>query len=186
MTEPEVEDPAAFKNFVSVEPAMSRELLNRLGPAIAKKDTFYGKLLHPGLRLAITLRFLATGDSYQSLMYGICVAHNIVSCIVREVCSAIIEEYQEEVNACPIMLQEWTVIANIFSQKWHFHHALGALDGKHVAIQCPKKGSSLYYNYKGFHSIMLLGLVDGDYKFIWADVGSNDAAYDAQILLFPI
>ncbi len=28
---------------------------------------------------------------------------------------------------------------------------------------------------------MLLGLVDADYKFIWADVGSNGAASDAQI-----
>ncbi len=77
--------------------------------------------------------------------------------------------------------QEWTAIADLFSQKWQFHHALGALDGKHVAIQCPKKGGSLYYNYKGFHSIVLLGLVDADYKFIWADVGTNGAASDAQI-----
>ncbi len=39
----------------------------------------------------------------------------------------------------------------------------------------------MYYNYKGFHSIILLGQVDADYKFIWADVGSNGAASDAQI-----
>ncbi len=47
MTELEVEDPAAFKNFVPIEPAMFWELLNRMGPAIAKKDTFYRKALHP-------------------------------------------------------------------------------------------------------------------------------------------
>ncbi len=44
-----------------------------------------------------------------------------------------------------------------------------------------QKGNSQYYNYKGFHKIMSLGLVDADYKFIWADVGSNGAASDAQI-----
>ncbi len=66
-------------------------------------------------------------------------------------------------------------------QRWQFHHALGALDGKHVAIRCPQKGISLYYNYRGFHSIVLLGLVDSDYKFIWADVRSNGAESDAQI-----
>ncbi len=134
MTELEVEDPAAFKNFVRVKQARFREFLNRLGPAIAKKDTFDRKALHPGLRLAITLRFLATGDSYHSLMYGFRVAHNTISCIALEVCSAIIEEYQEEVIACPTMLQEWTVIADLFSQKWQFRHALRALDVKHVAI----------------------------------------------------
>ncbi len=97
---------------------MFRELLNRLGPAIAKQDTFYGKALHPGLRLTIKLTFLATVDSYHSLLYGFCVAHNTISCIVHEVCSAIIEEYQEEVIACPTMPQEWSAIANLFSQKW--------------------------------------------------------------------
>ncbi len=178
MTELEVEDPAAFKNFVRVEPAMFWELHNQLGPAIAKQDTFYRKVLHPILRLAITLRFLATGDSYHSLMYGFRVAHNIISCIVLEVCSAII---QDEVIACPKTSQEWSAIANPFSQKWQFHHALGALDGKHVTIQCPKRGGSLYYNYKGFHSIVLLGLVHADYKFICANVWSNGAASDAQI-----
>ncbi len=30
---------------------------------------------------------------------------------------------------------------------------------------------------------MLLGLVDADYKFIWAYVGSNGAASDAQIFI---
>ncbi len=49
------------------------------------------------------------------------------------------------------------------------------------SIRCPKRGILLYYNYKGFHSIVLMGLVDADYKFIWADVGSNGAASDAQI-----
>ncbi len=148
MSELEVEDPAAFKNFLRVEPAMFREMLNQLGSAIAKQDTFYRKLLHPGLRLAITLRFLATGDSYNSLMYGFCVAHNTISCIVSEECAAIIQEYQDEVIACPTTPKEWSVIADLFSQKWQFHHALGALGGKHVAIRCPKRGSSLYYNYK--------------------------------------
>ncbi len=93
MTELEVEDPAAFKNFDRVELALFRELLNRLWPAIAKQDTFYRKALHPGLRLAITMRFLATGDSYHSLIYGFRLAHNIISCIVREVCAAINQEY---------------------------------------------------------------------------------------------
>ncbi len=149
---------------------MFQELLNRLGPAIAKQDTFYRKALQPGLMLAITLRFLTTGDSYHSVMYGFRVAFNTISCIVREVYSAIIQEYQEEVIACPTMPQEWSTIADLFSQKWQFHHALGSLDGKHVAIRCPKKRGSLYYNYKGFHSIVLLGLVDADYQVLLSSI----------------
>lgn len=30
-----------------------------------------------------------------------------------------------------------------------------------------------FYNYKGFFSILLLALVDYDYKFLFADVGTK-------------
>ena len=181
MPELEGEDPASFRNFVRMEPAMFRELINRLGPRISKQDTWYRKALHPGLRLAITLHFLATGDSYKTLMYGFRVAHNTISLLVREVCQAIFDEYHDEVVICPTTEEEWKRVAEQFSDRWQFHHTLGALDGKHVAIRCPKNAGSLYYNYKGFHSIILHALVDADYKFLWADVGANGSASDAQI-----
>ncbi len=160
------------------------ELLNRHGPTICKQDTFYRKTLHPGLMLAITLTFLATGDSYHSLMYGSRIAHNIISSIVHELCAAIIQEYQDELIDYPTIPQESSAIGYLFSQKWQFHHALGALDGRHVAIRCPKSGGLLYYNYKRYHSTMFLGLVDADYGFTWADVGSNGVASDARIFAY--
>ena len=39
----------------------------------------------------------------------------------------------------------------------------------------------MFYNYKGYYSIILFALVDADYKFIWADIGTNGSASDAQI-----
>ncbi len=40
---------------------------------------------------------------------------------------------------------------------------------------------SYYYNYKNFHSIILMALVDGDYKFTWVEVGANSTSSDVQI-----
>jgi hypothetical protein len=52
---------------------------------------------------------------------------------------------------------------------------------KHIRIRNPTRAGSLYYNYKGFFSIILMALVDSDYRFIWVKVGANGDFSDAQI-----
>ena len=76
---------------------------------------------------------------------------------------------------------DWMEVKYVFHWRWNIPHALGAQDGKHIPIRCPQWGGSLYHNYKGFHSIVLLALVDGDYKFLWVDMGAVESSSDAQV-----
>ena len=137
--------------------------------------------LDPGLKLTITLRFLATGISYHDLAFAFRVPHNTISLFVPEVCHAIFMEYQDEVWVTPSTEDGWRDVADDFERKWNFPHCCGALDGKHIAIQKPAKSGTLYHNYKGFFSIVILALVDASYKFLWVNVGSNGASSDAGI-----
>ncbi len=81
----------------------------------------------------------------------------------------------------PTTPDDWMVIANTNSRKWQYHHCLGAINGKHVAIRKPTNAGSYYYNYKNFHFIVLMALVDEDYKFTWEEVGANGTSSDAHI-----
>ena len=65
------------------------------------------KALEPGLRLAMTLPYLATSDSYTSLQYGFRVARSTISLIVPKICEAIIRKYVGEVMRCPSTPEEW-------------------------------------------------------------------------------
>ncbi|XP_045121906.1 protein ALP1-like [Portunus trituberculatus] len=181
MVELRAEDPASFTNFMRMAPAMFDELLERLVPRISKQHTFYREPLPPGLKLALTLRHLASGNKYASMKFAWRVPHNTQSLVIREVCQAIIDEYADEVMVCPSTPEGWRAVADKFLQRWNFPHTCGALDGKHVAIRRPPNSGSMYFNYKGFYSIILMALVDADYKFIWADVGGAGSASDAQI-----
>ena len=60
-------------------------------------------------------------------------------------------------------------------------HAVGALDGKHIVVKKPKKSGSEYIKYKGYFSVVLLALVNADYKFLWVNVGASGSSSDAQI-----
>lgn len=79
------EDTASFFNFLRMPPVMFDELLARLVPLITKQDTNYRNAIEPGLKLAMTIRHLATGDRYASMKFDFRVSHNTISLCVREV-----------------------------------------------------------------------------------------------------
>ena len=78
--------------------------------------------------------------------------------------------------------EEWKTIELQFRNKWDFHHCCGAIDGKHINLKPPPHSGSYFYNYKGNFSIVLLAVVDANYKFIMVDVGCNGRISDGGVL----
>lgn len=100
---------------------------------------------------------------------------------MQEVCRAIWDSLVGDYMPVPTK-QDWRDIAEGFSQRWNFPNCLGSVDGKHVVIQAPSNSGSLFHNYKGTYSIVLLAVVDYDYRFRVIDVGSYGRSSDGGTL----
>ena len=75
----------------------------------------------------------------------------------------------------------WNLSASKIQDLWHFPNCLASVNGKHVSIQCLISGGSLCFNYKEFHSAILLALVDAEYKFLAVDVDSYGKISDGNV-----
>ena len=72
--------------------------------------------------------------------------------------------------------------AKDYEHLWNFPKCVASIDGKHVRIKCPKLSGSRYFNYKGFFSVILQGLVHARYKFFLSvDVGAYGRQSDSGV-----
>ena len=143
-------------------PEFFEMIKTRLEPCLARKATNYRAPITNGEKLALTIRYLATGESYTSLSCQFRVGRSTISKFLPEVCRAIQDEFTRKYLRCP---DEWKELKREFRIRWKVPHALGALDGKHVALK-PKN---------------TLALVNGQYKFRWVNAGTVGSCSDAQI-----
>ena len=155
-------------------------LVKEIASLITKKTAMMRQLI-PEIKIAITLKFLATGESYESLMYQFRVHSSTISKFVLIVCNKIYETFKGRILRLPGTTEEWEIVEHETRRLWQFPNCIGAADGKHIAIIHPYNSGSEFYNYKGFFSIVLLAIVDYDYKFIFADVGCQRRMSDSEV-----
>ncbi|XP_011869646.1 PREDICTED: putative nuclease HARBI1 [Vollenhovia emeryi] len=173
------EDAEKYVDYFRIAPEIYEALLTLVRPVIIKQDAIR-EPISPDTRLQITLRYLASGDSMKSLSYAFRVAHNTISKIISETCEAI-WNCLKDVVFLKDNEESWKSVADEFQQLWNFPNCIGAIDGKHVQIQAPPNSGSTYYNYKGHHSINLLGISDAKYCFTIVDIGAEGRQSDGGV-----
>ncbi|XP_050676175.1 uncharacterized protein LOC126973086 isoform X1 [Leptidea sinapis] len=174
-------DVQKFYDYHRMDYEKFQALLNICRPYIEKQRTNFRNPIEADQRLSLCLRFLITGSSFKSLGYSYRMGFSTVRSIVHETRRVIWNALRPSVMPKPTR-EKWTRIAMEFDEKWNFPNCIGAIDGKHFKIKAPRNSGSLYINYKKFFSIVLLAVVDANYKFVIADVGSYGRNSDGGIM----
>lgn len=179
VAEMRLSDPILFFNFCRMTRQSFDKLLSICNKHLIKHSP--REAIEPAMRLMVTLRFVATGDSYPSLGYAFRIHPSTVCNIIRETCS-ILWDVLSPLYLPPLSEDDWLEVAESFYTKCQFPNCLGSIDGKHIRIQAPENSGSTYFNYKKYFSIILLAICDANYKFTYVDIGSYGAQSDGGIL----
>ncbi|KAM4053373.1 uncharacterized protein ACNLHF_006064 isoform 1-T1 [Anomaloglossus baeobatrachus] len=169
-----------FKQFCRLSIQSFDNLLAIVGDDLRKQDTIMRKSI-AAERLLITLRFLATGESYTSLHLQFRVGKTTISRIVRCTCGVIWQKLQPIVMPSPTE-ETWLQVAAGFHDVANFPNCIGAVDGKHVRVQQPPRSGSVFFNYKKYFSVILMAVADAHYQFVAIDVGAYGSTGDSRVL----
>lgn len=178
-----MEDTQGYKEMMRMNYNTFLLILQEIEQDITVQELTNGgcKRIMPAERLTLTLRYLATGESYSSLSFQFRISKRAISYIVQEVCSAISKNLMSVYLSVPKTEEEWMRIADEFNERWNFPNAIGAIDGKHIILQRPFGGGSHFYNYKCTHSIVLMAIAGPNYECLYADIGANGRCSDGGI-----
>jgi hypothetical protein len=115
-----------------------------------------------------------------SLSFSFRISPSSICKILREVFQSIVKILQP-LYLSPPTSEDFLKIEFGFRNCWNFPNCIGAVDGKHCRIQAPNFSGSTHYNYKGFHSIVLMAIVDSEYRFILVDIGRSGSQSDGGV-----
>lgn len=88
-------EPTHFKNYLRMDDDSFQILLELVRPLITRKDTVMREAITAEERLIITLRYLATGSSYEDLKFRAAISPQAIGQIIPECCTAIYEALKD-------------------------------------------------------------------------------------------
>ena len=165
-----------------MSPERFDHLLYLIRPHIEKEKRTYRESICAEKRLVITIRFLNRGTAQETLAANFRIAPSTVCGILKETCKAIYKVLGPIYMSFPNSPEQWKAIAKEYNEIHNLPHVAGAIDGKHVRIDCPGKSGSAYHNYHGYFSMILLGICNAKYCFTYVDFGQFGATNDAAVL----
>ena len=174
-----------FKKTFRVTRRTFSFILQRIRSELQKQNVTE-EPISPEERLGICLYRLGRGDYYYTIAEMVGRGLSAVNSIVLEVSKVLVEYlWQEAISSnLPKCREDFEEKIVDMEEFWQFPCTWAALDGCHIPMKCPPGGLAAckeYHNFKNFYSIVLMALVDSNYRFIWGSCGFPGNSHDSVI-----
>nr|XP_054920544.1 uncharacterized protein LOC129381572 [Dermacentor andersoni] len=131
-------------------------------------------------RVAVGMYRLCSSAEDRTIAHLFGIGRSTVNVVFREFCKVVTEQLEAEWLRM-VRRHELEKHVREFFFFTGFPQAIGALDGCHFPISPPKDNAIDYHNYKGWYSVILLALVDHQYRFRYINVGAPGRCHDANV-----
>lgn len=131
-----VDNPQHFRRSFHMSPEAFEELYSRVERHLLPKSRTRPDAIHPRERLIVTIEFLVTGCTARHLASTYRIAESTLHQIFMQVMEVIIAELKSGFMA--FTDGNWLDTTNKFNYRWNLPNCLGAIDGKHFPVVCPK------------------------------------------------
>ena len=169
-----------FKGRMRMDVSTFEYLCGTLAPDLKRQDTSMRLAIPVEVKVAVSISRLATGNSIQCIadLYRIGLSSSQVA--VSQFCGAIKKNLLRKfINwPSPSTMDRY---AQEFQDLQQIPYVVGAVDGSHIPIVAPRLHAPDYYNRKGFHSILLQGVVSAKCLFWDFDIGWAGSMHDANL-----
>ena len=169
-----------FKGRMRMDVSSFEYLCSILAPDLQRRDTGMRLAIPVQVKVAVSICRLASGNSMQCIadLYRIGLSSSQQA--VTEFCIALKNKLLRKFISWP---SPSTMVryAQEFQDLHQIPYVVGAVDGSHIPIVAPRLHAADYYNRKGFHSILLQGVVSAKCLFWDFDIGWAGSMHDANL-----
>ena len=169
-----------FKARMRMDVSTFEYLCSTLAPSLLKQDTNMRSAIPVQVKVAVAITRLATGNSMQTIadLYriGLSTGQKAVTQFTGAMKSILLKKFIRWPSTSTM-----ETFAREFENLHGIPYVVGAVDGSHIPIVAPRFHAADYYNRKGFHSILLQGVVSSKCMFWDFDIGWAGSLHDANL-----
>ena len=135
------------------------QLIKQVGPHLRRNDTTLRRAVPVEKRIACAIYALGSTSELRTVANLFGLGKSTTGELLHDFCSTIVDVFFHRLVKFPSSDQEIIDTIYDFLVRYDYPMCIGSVDGTHISVKAPVESQVDYFNYKKFHSIVMLASV---------------------------